>query len=141
MAEDDAIVVDPEDINHEALANMWCFSPGEDAASDVRPEDLAHFVGQVLEARRRRLAADGHAPMWFYCWHDAQTRQLRFSLVSVAHGRLPFRGPIQQGAALLAIAERAVHGDWFNPQWGLVPDSGMADDEPSPLPVFVAHLP
>jgi hypothetical protein len=97
MAEDDAIVVDLDDIHHEALANMWSFSPDDDAASDLRPEDVAHFVGQVLEARRR-LVAEGHAAMLFYCWHDAQTRQLRFSLVSAAHGRLPFRIALQHEA-------------------------------------------
>lgn len=62
MAEDDAIVVDLDDIHHEALANMWSFSPDDDAASDLRPEELAHFVGQVLEARRRRLVADDAVP-------------------------------------------------------------------------------
>ena len=141
MAEDDAIVVDLDDIHHEALANMWSFSPDDDAASDLRPEDLARFVGQVLEARRRRLVADGHAAMLFYCWHDAQTRQLRFSLVSAAHGRLPFRIALQHEATPMASAERIVHGDWCNPQWGQASDKDMADDAVPCLSVFVAQLP
>ncbi|WP_312586759.1 hypothetical protein [Comamonas terrigena] len=141
MAEDDAIVVDLDDIHHEALANMWSFSPDDDAASDLRPEDVAHFVGQVLEARRRRLVAEGYAAMLFYCWHDAQTRQLRFSLVSAAHGRLPFRIALQHEATPMAIAERIVHGDWCNPQWGQASDNDMADDAVPCLSVFVAQLP
>ncbi|MBP7353167.1 MAG: hypothetical protein KA964_09085 [Comamonas sp.] len=141
MAEDDAIVIDPDDIHHEALANMWSFSPDDDAALDLRPEDVGHFVGQVLEARRQRLAAEGHAPMVFYCGHDAQTRQLRFSLVSAVHGCLPFRVALQQEASPMTIAERIVHGDWCNPQWGQSADNDMADDAVPCLPVFVAQLP
>ena len=30
MAKDDAVEIDPDDINHEATSNMWSFSPTDE---------------------------------------------------------------------------------------------------------------
>lgn len=142
MAHDDEIVIDVEDINHEAHSNMWSFSPNEEDAHHFTPEDLTDFVSQVLEARREKL--QGAAPMLFYCWHDAQVRQLRFSLVSAAHGRLPFGCALDETAELQAIAQQIVHSDWQNDNWGQAPTDDAEDDAVPKsvyvLPIFVAQL-
>lgn len=136
MARDDVVAIDAADILHEAQANMWSFSPHDDAPQDISTAGLVHFITQIMAARQQQLTAQ--PPMLFYCWHDAQARQLRFSLVSATHGRLPFGCATNPAATLAAIAERVVHGDWYNPQWGAL---GADDTEPdSALPVFVALL-
>jgi len=55
--------------------------------------------------------------MIFYCWHDFQVRQLRFSLVSKSHGRLPFGCETKQTTDLSSVIEQIVHGDWLNEQY------------------------
>lgn len=44
--------------------------------------------------------------MTFYCWHDEQASQLRFSLVSASHGRLPFHTDIEVCKDLDYVAAR-----------------------------------
>jgi hypothetical protein len=41
--------------------------------------------------------------MRFYCWHDTQAGQLRFSLVSACHAALPFECPIEPAADLAVV--------------------------------------
>ena len=96
------------------------------------------MLSQIRQARWEKLR--GNPPMYFYCWHDAQVRQLRFSLVSAWHGRLPFACAIDETATLAAVAERIVHGDWRNPTWGAAAPDDAANTCAAGLPVFVAHL-
>ena len=79
--------------------------------------------------------------MLFYCWHEAQTRQLRFSLVSAAHGRLPFGCAIDPGAELASIAADIVNQDWLNAEWGQAGPDDICEGPALSLAVFVAHLP
>lgn len=102
---DDEIVIDAADINHEASSNLWCFSPCDDEFQGLSAAALVDFINQVMTARREKLS--GNSSMLFYCWHDAQTRQLRFSLVSSTHGRLPFGCAIDPSTELAAIAEQS----------------------------------
>lgn len=145
MAHGDAVAIDAQDLHHEAMANLWCFSPTDEEAPGIRAEALAAFVQQIVAARRQQL--HGGPAMLFYCWHDAQARQLRFSLVSACHGRLPFRCAVHPRASLDALARQIVDGDWNHPHWGAeggaqdVIEDGAADAAPPPLPVFVADLP
>ncbi|WP_230630101.1 hypothetical protein [Comamonas testosteroni] len=144
MARDDEIVVDATDINHEASSNLWCFSPDDEESLGISAEALADFIGQVMATRQEQLS--GNAPMLFYCWHEAQTRQLRFSLVSAAHGRLPFGCAVDPAAKLASIAADIVEKDWLNAEWGqprpdqAAPD-GLCEEPALSLAVFVAHLP
>ncbi|WP_242607271.1 hypothetical protein [Comamonas thiooxydans] len=78
--------------------------------------------------------------MLFYCWHDAQTRQLRFSLVSSTHGRQPFGCAISPSAELAAVAEHIVKKDWLNADWGKTGPNGPGAKTALSLPVFVANL-
>ncbi|WP_017917503.1 hypothetical protein ACQR5W_08175 [Xanthomonas sacchari] len=133
-----AIVVDGDDIQHEANANLWAFSPREDHAAGIDVASVARFVEAAAEDRQATLRAQAAPAMTFYCWHDGQARQLRFSLVSSAHGRLPFRVPTRH-TPLPALVERIVHDDWLNPQWGAA-DEQEALPASEPLPVYVRTL-
>ena len=139
MARNDEIVVDAIDINHEASSNLWSFSPDDEESLGITAEALADFIGQVLVARQKQLS--GNVPMLFYCWHEAQTRQLRFSLVSAAHGRLPFGCAIDPGAELASIAADIVNQDWLNAEWGQAGPDDICEGPALSLAVFVAHLP
>ena len=140
MAKDDAVEIDPTDINHEAMRNMWCFSPTDEETPHIHAAELAGFIGRLIAARGSAVKG---RDMLFYCWHDAQCRQLRFSLVSRSHGRLPFRREVRETQDVSLIAERVVDGDWRNDH--VMQEAHVDDDAPQPesfiLPVFVAPLP
>lgn len=140
MANDDPVVIDPDDINHEAMSNMWRFSPTDEETPQIGAADIVEFIGQVIAARSSALAGEA---MLFYCWHDAQCRQLRFSLVSRSHGRLPFRREVRATQDLSLIAERVVNGDWRNAHFMQDPSEDADGQEAAPfiLPVFVVPVP
>ncbi|OEZ50766.1 hypothetical protein JAB1_18840 [Janthinobacterium sp. MP5059B] len=140
MAKDDAVEIDPDNINHEALTNMWSFSPTDEETPQIHAADIVAFIGQVIAARSSALVGE---EMLFYCWHDAQCRQLRFSLVSRSHGRLPFRCELRETQDLSLIADRVVNGDWRNEDFMQAPsEEGDAQEQaPFILPVFVAPVP
>lgn len=138
MARDDEIVIDAADINHEASSNLWCFSPCDDESLGLSAAALVDFINQVMTARREKLS--GNSSMLFYCWHDAQTRQLRFSLVSSTHGRLPFGCAINPSAELAAVAEHIAKKDWLNADWGKTGPNGPGAKTALSLPMFVANL-
>ncbi|MEB1528641.1 hypothetical protein [Xanthomonas sp. WHRI 7945] len=139
LAERDAIVCDPLDIAREAQANLWAFSPREDQNVGIETESVTRFVEAVAASRHAALI-DASAPaMTFYCWHDRQVRQLRFSLVSSSHGRLPFaRAP--RAVALRDVVASVVHDDWLNPAWGAQDDSGSGSAPPAEFQAFVLAL-
>ena len=140
MAKDDAVEIDPDDINHEATTNMWSFSPTDEETPQIHAAEIVEFIGQVIAARSSALVGED---MLFYCWHDAQCRQLRFSLVSRSHGRLPFRCALRETQDLSLIADRVVNGDWRNEHYMQEPPEQGDEQEPAPfvLPVFVAPVP
>ncbi|MGX9782594.1 hypothetical protein [Janthinobacterium lividum] len=140
MAKDDAVKIDPDDINHEAMTNMWSFSPTDEETPLIHAADIVAFIGQVIAARSSALVGE---EMLFYCWHDAQCRQLRFSLVSRSHGRLPFRCELRETQDLSLIADRVVNGDWRNEDFMQAPSEEGDEQEQAPfiLPVFVAPVP
>ena len=140
MARDDAVEIDPDDINHEAMTNMWSFSPTDEETPQIHAADIVEFIGEVIAARRGALTGED---MLLYCWHDAQCRQLRFSLVSRSHGRLPFRCELRETQDLTLIADRVVNGDWRNEDVMQAPSEEGDEQEPAPsyLPVFVTPVP
>ena len=140
MAKDDAVEIDPDDINHEAMSNMWSFSPTDEETPQIHAAEIVAFIGELIAARRSALAGE---EMLFYCWHDAQCRQLRFSLVSRSHGRLPFRCELRETQDVSLIAERAVNGDWRNENPMQAPSEQGDEEEAAPfiLPVFVVAVP
>ncbi|MEG1116041.1 MAG: hypothetical protein RSE46_13490 [Janthinobacterium sp.] len=140
MAKDDAVEINPDDINQEARTNMWRFSPTDEETPQIHAADIVELIGELIAARRNALASK---QMLFYCWHDAQCRQLRFSLVSRSHGRLPFRCELRETQDLALIADRVVNGDWRNEHYMQEPSEEGDAQEPAPfiLPVFVVPVP
>ncbi|MBR7634477.1 hypothetical protein [Janthinobacterium lividum] len=140
MAKDDAVEIDPDNINHEAMTNMWSFSPTDEETPQIHAADIVAFIGELIAARSSALVGE---EMLFYCWHDAQCRQLRFSLVSRSHGRLPFRSEVRETQDLSLIADRVVNGDWRNEDFMQAPSEEGDEQEQAPfiLPVFVTPVP
>lgn len=139
LARGDGIVVDDADINWEARENMWVFSPREDQLERVDTDTTMRFVDEIIHLRCTALSDRRLPEMIFYCWHDHQARQLRFSLVSSSHGRLPFAREVQQ-VDLRSIVGSVVHNDWLNPSWGEQEHAGPATRSPDGLQVFAVKL-
>lgn len=68
MAQDDDVLIDPDDINHEVINNMWSFSPTEEETPQIHAADIVEFVGELIAARSSALVGE---EILFYCWHDA----------------------------------------------------------------------
>lgn len=142
VSHDEDLVISTERLNDEATSNMWYFSPSDDVCHEMDAHQVESFVRQVIENRRSLLRKLSSPEMVFYCWHDAVARQLRFSMVSACHGRLPFSCDLHATADLHEVIHQVVNEDW------LVPNGARDDAEDEPgqeaaprLTVFVAHLP
>ncbi|PJJ17782.1 hypothetical protein CLU90_0962 [Janthinobacterium sp. 67] len=140
MAKDDLVEIDPDNINHEAISNMWSFSPTDEETPQIHAAEIVEFIEELIAARSSALVGE---EMLFYCWHDAQCRQLRFSLVSRSHGRLPFCCELRETQDLALIAERVVNGDWRNEHYMQAPPEDGDEQAVAPfiLPVFVVPVP
>ena len=106
----DAPTVDPTDVIAEARDNKWMFSLSAEEATSITAEDVEIFIDAVTEKRAEWLRQYGleAGAMIFYCWHDDQAGQLRFSMVSASHGFLPF------GCQLEGVEElRVVVEEWL----------------------------
>jgi hypothetical protein len=142
----DAVIERPDDIDAEARGNLWSFSLSPEQAACVAVADVEAFAAGVVEGRRAWLADCGGGPMVLYWWHDAQAGQLRFSLVSSAHGRLPFACVVVPAESLSAVA-----ADWLSSPHlygvpsselrALLPDEIPPDPPPLILPVWSVVLP
>ncbi len=141
-----AVVVRPDDINAEAHGNLCSFSLSPEQAAAVSAAEVVEFVWAIAEARGRWLAAHGSGPMLLYCWHDEQAGQLRLSLVSASHGRLPFGCEVAPVKDLVAVVQTFLG----SPYLGCIPWSelhplaaGEVSSEPPPyvLPVWIAPVP
>lgn len=102
----DEIVIDRDDINKEGNSNLWgfSFSDEEIRMQGLTLQEAKDFIQEVVRARKARRAALRlpAGSLIFYCWVDFLLGQLRFSLVSASHGRLPF------GARLQAVDDAEV---------------------------------
>lgn len=93
-------------LNHEAHSNQWGFSFTQEQVQNLSPEDVNAFLSEVINIYDHRLRqANASGCMAFYCWFDAQASELRFSLVSEAHGGVPFAHPIETVNSLVEIVE------------------------------------
>lgn len=132
MAKDDPVLVDPADIQHEARSNLWCFSPRDEQTADITLAGLCALIKAIIQARCNSVGASA---MLFYCWHDAQVRQLRLSLVSPTHGRLPFACETRQIDDVAQIAQH-LYADWHERPT----HSANAESPRNILAVFVTLL-
>ncbi|UXI70279.1 hypothetical protein [Tahibacter amnicola] len=138
IKDDPAVVIDAGDVLREANDNLWCFSPIDDEIQAVSTTTVTTFITDVAALRRQQLQAGA---MWFYCWHDGQARQLRMSLISRSHGRLPFARSITMTDDASEIARHAVEEDWRDAaDHDAAPDIDIETPD-LPLRVFVADVP
>lgn len=140
----DEVIAAPDDIWSEARGNLWSFSITAQQAATLGIEEVTSFVHAVAAARGRRLSARGSAPMLFYCWHDEQAVQLRFSLVSASHDRLPFGCAVAKTDGLDSIVSSFLSSPYHDG----IPQSAMSEAGPDSkdnpevvLPVWVLSLP
>ena len=137
-------------LNLEARENLWGFRVDQDESPKLERCDVLDFLTAVQEARNQQiLERFGRShPMVLYCWVDVQVGELRFSLVSVLHGRLPFGVPIEETDDAGAIADVFLADTY---QEGIpleefrvaTQEDADLDERPrlSPLPVWSKVLP
>lgn len=123
FAAEDALVMDLEYINAEAHGNLCAFSPPAEVTLDV--EQVVAFIHRVAAHRSAQVA--GHA-MTFYCWHDMNVRQLRLSLVSSVHGKLPFGCHHVETTDIRSVVQPIVLDDWNNPRFMCFEESDASDE-------------
>jgi len=126
------VLVDPLQINREAIANLRFFAiPRGEAAPGV--EAVEAFVGAVVDARREQLEGRKSRSMTMYWWHDVLAGQLRCSLVCSSHRRLPFGARVERLARVRPILDRWLASPWLNgiPLSAFTGDPA-ADPEPPP---------
>jgi hypothetical protein len=141
----DEVVSEPFNIFAEAHGNLWSFSVTSAQAAALRPAHVASFIRSVAEARSRQLSARGPKAMLFYCWHDEQAAQLRFSLVSAEHGRLPFARSIELAPDLESVVASFLNSRYHDGipygELRLAVGPEGEDDPDRALPVWVLPLP
>ena len=146
----DSLLVDETEggFRREAHDNCWSFSITPEQAQGLTQADVTAFIDAVVEARRRQLMRmpSGHF-MTFYCWHDEQASQLRFSLVSASHGGLPFGAHLEEcrelglivGLFLVAPHHNGIPLSEFGPLQEGVETEAIAVT-PTPLKVWAKRL-
>lgn len=142
----DAVVVRPDDIETEARCNLWAFTLTPEQVPFVTPTDVESFATVVADSRRAWLITHGIDSMTLYWWHDEQAGQLRFSLVSASHGRLPFECEVVLATSLHEItvswlASSHLRGISWDELRALGPDEMPPDPPPTVLPVWSRLLP
>lgn len=98
-------------IHSEAHPNMWSFSLTMKQAKETTVEDVENFLYCVMAGREKQFQKQNiqAKSITFYCWHDAQAGQLRFSLVSSCHGYLPFGAKLKHVSSVQIIIK-----DWLD---------------------------
>jgi len=134
----DEITICVDDIEAEARGNLWTFTVSMDQVAATTVSDVIWFAEQVIEARRASLIARNAGPMVIYWWHDSLAGQLRLSLVSILHDRLPFACATVAAPNLVAVIE-----DWLGSPymqgipWSELSSPVPSDSAPTPKPIRV----
>lgn len=130
-----SIYHDTQDMNAQANANLFCFSPRE---ADIAELDLTVMQQFIADTEQHFASLLGPLQtMEFYCWHDVQVRQLRFSLISACHGRLPFNCEYQINSQVTQLLKSILIGDWLNPDW---PENSAGLPQSTTLSVYCTTL-
>lgn len=81
-----------DDLQQEIRTNTWHISMSIEDVAIISRQEIVHFFYNVMNNRKDQIRQSGvkHG-MWFYVWNDRQASQLRFSLISNFHQKLPFR--------------------------------------------------
>ncbi|WP_422380249.1 hypothetical protein [Marinicellulosiphila megalodicopiae] len=87
------VIINSTELNNEAHENMYTFGISERDIKDWGTESINQFI---IECRDLYLSKKPNIPMIFYSWFDNQAGQLRISMVSSSHNKLPFGSRIQE---------------------------------------------
>ena len=84
-----------DDLSAELANNTWFISMSKAEREKYTVNELSHFINAVIDNRHSLLSVLNiqHA-MYFYLLHDKQACQLRFSLISDFHDKLPFTASV-----------------------------------------------
>lgn len=87
---------DIHDLYKETENNTWSISISEDLALKITVEDFMNFFDKVIFNRQKQIrGSNGQNEMFFYAWFDGFSGQVKFSLISCIHQKLPFGCEIQ----------------------------------------------
>ena len=89
---DEISIIESTELNKEAHENMYTFTISEHNFKEWGLDSIQKFI---LDCRDLYISHKPNIPMKFYSWFDEQAGQLRISMVSSSHNKLPFRGKIQ----------------------------------------------
>lgn len=79
------------DLDEELKNNTWLISASQEVCNTLTKEEILEFINKLVANRRKQVEqSNKNHGMFFYMWFDEQAVQLRFSLISDSHGRLPF---------------------------------------------------
>ncbi|MCB2408626.1 hypothetical protein [Hymenobacter lucidus] len=94
------------DLFLEAQHNEHALSLTAAQAQSLTVEDLRQMIYHIIAAKREQLQhiRGSSYAMQFYCWHDEQAGQLRFSLIAAA-AMLPFGCRVQLVAEVADILQ------------------------------------
>ena len=85
--EDEVKILQFDEINDEANANMVSFSISDEMMESLIEDELSDFI---LECSNIYAKKTNEVPTTFYCWYDDMAFQIRIGCVSKKHGKLPF---------------------------------------------------
>ncbi len=133
-------------LNHEAQSNQWSFSFTQEQVQSLSLQEVTDFLDTLVESCNRRLSQPEYRPaMIFYCWFDLQASSLRFSLVSVSHGSLPFRSTIKVVSSSAPIVHQFLDSSYHDgiplDAFSLKNASEPVETNEVPLYVWTKELP
>jgi len=104
------------DLLREARGNLRVFSTSQAEAATLQLQDVIQALHNVATTREQQLLEQhGNThPMVFYCWVDEQAGQLRFSLVSAFHQKLPFSCTVKIVEQLADVVSAFLHSPYLN---------------------------
>ena len=148
IIEDEIFIGQTEgDLNQEIRTNMWSISMSREQRTNTSLDQLLAFFRDVMANRREQIRhSQANHGMWFYIWHDQQASQLRFSLISNFHTKLPFEAEVIS-ANLETILEEFLNSLNHIPLspfdvYDYDPEKQRAEQDTPPfvLPVFMIQL-
>jgi hypothetical protein len=142
------IVVDPmfigdsEDaIDQEIANNTWSISVSNELVTQLSVKDFIVFFGEVISNRRKQINFC-NKDMLFYVWFDWQAAQLRFSLISDYHSKLPFSCEIETIVNLEPIIEEFLSFSYHDglPTEEICEEDKSEEENNNPLKVYLCKI-
>ena len=130
----------------EARENSFYLALDESELHLCQAPALEAWLEAVVAGKHQQVQQQrgNHYPMQFYCWHDAQASQLRFSLVAAA-AALPFGCPTRLVGLSVVVQEFLTQEYLLFDKNLFEPDSAIGQLAAAPaafaLPVWRTILP